>query len=66
MIIAPNLWSQKEDSYELSFMGKSGVKLDIFFFYVDENNAKNIWNGATDTETLEKFKFVRQYLIICS
>lgn len=45
---------QESDSFELSFQG-DGVKLDIFFFY-HENDT--MWNGGTQVRTGAKFKCV--------
>ncbi|XP_074985017.1 ribitol-5-phosphate transferase FKTN isoform X3 [Caretta caretta] len=42
-----------EDSLELSFQGEDGVKLDIFFFYEDDDH---IWNGGTQAKSGKKFK----------
>lgn len=43
-----------EDSFELSFIDQSGIKLDIFFFY--ENPNGSFWNGGTQVKTGKKFK----------
>lgn len=50
------------DSFELSFK-LSGVKLDIFFFYKDQQG--NYWNGGTKPETGEKFKFIFPQFQLC-
>lgn len=41
------------DSMELSFVDKSGVKLDIFFFYQED---RFNWNGGTQVKSGRKFK----------
>lgn len=46
-------FGQPNDSLELSFIDDKGVKLDIFFFY-EENN--HVWNGGTQLRTGKKFK----------
>lgn len=43
---------QVEDSLELSFLDND-VKLDIFFFYKDEDM---VWNGGTQAKSGRKFK----------
>uniref|UniRef100_A0A452HT42 Ribitol-5-phosphate transferase n=1 Tax=Gopherus agassizii TaxID=38772 RepID=A0A452HT42_9SAUR len=43
-----------EDSLELSFQGEDDVKLDIFFFYEDDDH---IWNGGTQAKSGKKFKY---------
>ncbi|XP_049651237.1 ribitol-5-phosphate transferase FKTN isoform X1 [Accipiter gentilis] len=42
-----------EDSLELSFQGEDDVKLDIFFFYEEDDH---IWNGGTQAKSGKKFK----------
>ncbi|XP_064901743.1 ribitol-5-phosphate transferase FKTN isoform X3 [Columba livia] len=42
-----------EDSLELSFQGDD-VKLDIFFFYEEDDH---IWNGGTQAKSGKKFKY---------
>ena len=45
---------QVEDSFELSFRtADHDVKLDIFFFYEEEDY---MWNGGTQARTGRKFK----------
>lgn len=44
---------QVEDSLELSFQGEDDVKLDIFFFYEEDDH---IWNGGTQAKSGKKFK----------
>ncbi|XP_025058432.1 fukutin isoform X3 [Alligator sinensis] len=44
-----------EDSLELSFQGEGDVKLDIFFFYEEDDH---IWNGGTQAKSGKKFNFV--------
>jgi fukutin len=43
------------DSLELSFKDKDGLKLDIFFFYPE---GENVWNGGTQARTGRKFKYL--------
>lgn len=45
---------QVEDSLELSFQGDDDVKLDIFFFYEEDDY---IWNGGTQAKSGKKFKY---------
>lgn len=42
------------DSFELSFKGEDGLKLDIFFFYQEREYT---WNGGTQARTGKKFKY---------
>jgi hypothetical protein len=51
-----------EDSFELSFLGKDDVKLDIFFFY-DESGY--MWNGGTQARTGKKFKYIFERFTLC-
>lgn len=52
-----------EDSLQYAFdMGK--LKLDIFFFYEDKVTGK-VWNGGTDYNTGEKFKYVFDKFSLC-
>lgn len=51
-----------EDSLQYAIdMGK--VKLDIFFFYEDPSG--KVWNGGTDYETGEKFKYLFDKFTLC-
>ena len=50
------------DSFELSFEGADGVKLDIFFFYVE---ADHTWNGGTQARTGKKFKYTFPLFTLC-
>ncbi|XP_051981499.1 fukutin isoform X2 [Xyrauchen texanus] len=50
-----------EDSLELSFQG-TDVKLDIFFFYEDNNI---VWNGGTQAKSGKKFKYVFPRFSLC-
>ncbi|XP_071954425.1 ribitol-5-phosphate transferase FKTN-like [Antedon mediterranea] len=43
-----------EDSFELSFIHKNGLKLDLFFFYEEVDH---VWNGGTDVYTAIKYKY---------
>lgn len=52
-----------EDSLQYAFdMGD--VKLDIFFFYEDKV-LKRMWNGGTDYESGEKFKYIFEKFDLC-
>ncbi|XP_063080421.1 ribitol-5-phosphate transferase FKTN isoform X7 [Cavia porcellus] len=51
-----------EDSLELSFQGKDGVKLDIFFFYEETDY---MWNGGTQAKTGKKFKYLFPKFTLC-
>lgn len=50
-----------EDSLELSFQGLD-VKLDIFFFYEEDNV---VWNGGTQAKSGKKFKYVFPRFALC-
>ncbi|RWS17365.1 fukutin-like protein [Dinothrombium tinctorium] len=56
-----HVFGKPEDSYELSFRDHD-LKLDIFFFYEDENS---IWNGGTQARTGFKFKYVFRKFDLC-
>ena len=43
-----------DDSLELSFVGKDNIKLDIFFFYEDDDH---VWNGGTQAHDGQKYKY---------
>ncbi|KAM3938277.1 ribitol-5-phosphate transferase FKTN [Leptodactylus fuscus] len=51
-----------EDSLELSFLGSDDVKLDIFFFYEEENY---MWNGGTQAKSGKKFKYLFPKFTLC-
>ncbi|XP_053321848.1 ribitol-5-phosphate transferase FKTN isoform X2 [Spea bombifrons] len=44
-----------EDSLELSFLGSDDVKLDVFFFYEEDDY---MWNGGTQVKSGKKFKYL--------
>ncbi|XP_077354633.1 ribitol-5-phosphate transferase FKTN [Festucalex cinctus] len=50
-----------EDSLELSFV-RAGVKLDVFFFYLDGDLT---WNGGTQAKSGRKFKYVFPGFSLC-
>ncbi|KAM4808914.1 ribitol-5-phosphate transferase FKTN [Rhinophrynus dorsalis] len=51
-----------EDSLELSFLGIDNVKLDIFFFYEEEDH---MWNGGTQAKSGKKFKYQFPKFTLC-
>ncbi|XP_014813653.1 PREDICTED: fukutin isoform X2 [Calidris pugnax] len=51
-----------EDSLELSFQGEGDVKLDIFFFYEEDDY---IWNGGTQAKSGKKFKYLFPKFTLC-
>uniref|UniRef100_A0A8D2LLE9 Ribitol-5-phosphate transferase n=1 Tax=Varanus komodoensis TaxID=61221 RepID=A0A8D2LLE9_VARKO len=52
-----------EDSLELSFQGAGDdVKLDIFFFYEEEDH---MWNGGTQAKSGKKFKYLFPKFMLC-
>uniref|UniRef100_A0A8C9EJM3 Ribitol-5-phosphate transferase n=1 Tax=Pavo cristatus TaxID=9049 RepID=A0A8C9EJM3_PAVCR len=51
-----------EDSLELSFQGDDDVKLDIFFFYEEDDY---IWNGGTQAKSGKKFKYLFPKFTLC-
>ncbi|NXD73192.1 FKTN protein, partial [Eolophus roseicapillus] len=53
---------QVEDSLELSFQGDDDVKLDIFFFYEEDDH---IWNGGTQAKSGKKFKYLFPKFTLC-
>lgn len=53
---------QVEDSLELSFQGDDDVKLDIFFFYEEDDY---IWNGGTQAKSGKKFKYLFPKFTLC-
>lgn len=56
-----HLFGKVEDSYELSFRDRD-VKLDIFFFYEEDDH---IWNGGTQARTGKKFKYTFPKFRLC-
>ncbi|XP_075216577.1 ribitol-5-phosphate transferase FKTN-like [Lycorma delicatula] len=52
-----------QDSFELSFTDKSGIKLDIFFFYKNPNGS--FWNGGTQVKSGRKFKYTFPPFELC-
>ncbi|XP_044158426.1 fukutin-like [Bufo gargarizans] len=51
-----------EDSLELSFLGRDDVKLDIFFFYEEDDY---MWNGGTQAKSGKKFKYLFPKFTLC-
>ncbi|KAM4708238.1 ribitol-5-phosphate transferase FKTN isoform 1-T3 [Discoglossus pictus] len=51
-----------EDSLELSFLGNDDVKLDIFFFYEEDDH---MWNGGTQAKSGKKFKYLFPKFTLC-
>nr|XP_020657115.1 fukutin [Pogona vitticeps]XP_020657116.1 fukutin [Pogona vitticeps]XP_020657117.1 fukutin [Pogona vitticeps]XP_020657118.1 fukutin [Pogona vitticeps]XP_020657119.1 fukutin [Pogona vitticeps] len=52
-----------EDSLELSFQsGGDDVKLDIFFFYEEDDH---MWNGGTQAKSGKKFKYLFPKFTLC-
>lgn len=51
-----------EDSLELSFQGEDDVKLDIFFFYEEDDH---MWNGGTQAKSGKKFKYLFPKYTLC-
>ncbi|XP_054165263.1 ribitol-5-phosphate transferase FKTN-like [Oppia nitens] len=49
------------DSFELSFLDKD-IKLDIFFFYKQEDH---VWNGGTQAKTGNKYKYIFPDFQLC-
>ncbi|XP_070562535.1 ribitol-5-phosphate transferase FKTN-like [Ptychodera flava] len=56
-----HLFGKEEDSFELSFMS-GDLKLDIFFFYEEDNI---MWNGGTQAKTGKKFKYNFPKFTLC-
>ncbi|XP_030852394.1 fukutin [Strongylocentrotus purpuratus] len=56
-----HLFGKVEDSFELSF-ARDSIKLDIFFFYEDDDF---IWNGGTDAHTGDKYQYVFHQFDLC-
>ncbi|MGH0179857.1 UNVERIFIED_CONTAM: hypothetical protein FKN15_002724 [Acipenser sinensis] len=54
-------FGKKEDSLELSFQAQD-VKLDIFFFYEEEDH---VWNGGTQAKSGKKFKYMFPKFTLC-
>jgi hypothetical protein len=50
-----------EDSFELSFID-GDIKLDVFFFYKEQNY---FWNGGTQARTGLKFKYIFPRFSLC-
>ncbi|OCU00964.1 hypothetical protein XELAEV_18006743mg [Xenopus laevis] len=58
-----NKFGKVEDSLELSFIEKHNGKLDIFFFYEEENY---MWNGGTQAKSGKKFKLKMIFVFVHS
>ncbi|XP_067886638.1 fukutin isoform X1 [Heterodontus francisci] len=54
-------FGKEDDSLELSFQA-AGVKLDIFFFYEEDDY---MWNGGTQAKTGKKFKYIFPKFTLC-
>ncbi|XP_053558589.1 ribitol-5-phosphate transferase FKTN [Bombina bombina] len=55
-------FGKMEDSLELSFFGDGDVKLDIFFFYEEDDH---MWNGGTQAKSGKKFKYLFPKFTLC-
>ncbi|KAJ1524496.1 hypothetical protein ONE63_010991 [Megalurothrips usitatus] len=56
-------FGKPNDSYQIAFEYK-GIKLDIFFFYLDNENGI-IWNGGTEARSGRKFKYTFMAFSLC-
>lgn len=54
-------FGKPEDSFELSFRDND-IKLDIFFFYKEQDH---VWNGGTQARTGLKFKYIFPKFTLC-
>ncbi|XP_060702131.1 fukutin isoform X1 [Hemiscyllium ocellatum] len=54
-------FGKEDDSLELSFQA-ADVKLDIFFFYEEDDY---MWNGGTQAKTGKKFKYIFPKFTLC-
>lgn len=61
-LVTKHEFGHLKDSYELSFLSESDLKLDIFFFY-DEPTYR--WNGGTQARTGKKFKYTFDLFHLC-
>ncbi|XP_050401352.1 ribitol-5-phosphate transferase FKTN isoform X1 [Patella vulgata] len=60
-LLLKHQFGQKNDSFELSFrLGE--VKLDIFFFYEEDDH---MWNGGTHAWTGQKYKYIFPKFTLC-
>lgn len=57
-----NIFGKVLDSFEISFVDENDIKLDIFFFY-DED--EYVWNGGTRAHDGAKFKYVFPKFTLC-
>lgn len=56
-----HVFGKVNDSFELSFQD-GDVKLDVFFFYEEDNHT---WNGGTQARTGKKFKYIFPKFSLC-
>lgn len=62
-LVLKHRFGRVQDSFELSFRNEEDyVKLDIFFFY-EEND--NMWNGGTQAKSGRKFKYTFPKFTLC-
>ena len=50
------------DSFELSFEGEERIKLDLFFFYEEDDY---VWNGGTEAHNGQKYKYYFSQFDLC-
>lgn len=56
-------FGKPNDSYQIAFEYRK-LKLDIFFFYVDEETG-TIWNGGTEARSGQKFRYTFTAFSLC-
>lgn len=61
-LMLKNIYGKKEDSYYISFTDSNYIKLNIFFFYDEENFS---WNGVTRAHDGAKFQFIFPKFTLC-
>uniref|UniRef100_A0A8D0GZ59 Ribitol-5-phosphate transferase n=1 Tax=Sphenodon punctatus TaxID=8508 RepID=A0A8D0GZ59_SPHPU len=61
-LLLKHKFGKVEDSLELSFQGEDEVKLDIFFFYEEDDH---VWNGGTQAKSGKKFKYLFPKFTLC-
>lgn len=61
-LMLKDIYGKKDDSYSISFVDSNHVKLDIFFFYDEDNYS---WNGGTRAHDGAKFQFIFPKFTLC-
>ena len=61
-LVLKSVFGKIDDSYEISFVSDDGIKIDMFFFYEED---EYVWNGGTRAHDGAKFKYIFPKFSLC-